>query len=163
MNKLLTKVSTKALNNLEDIRAGFKSLVYKDPHRRVKYETTYCPRETPEERSSGYTFVPLEIEEVLTNANLYADNREREIEAKRFEYHKSLRTGMPLPSGKQAGKHNKHIHPYSWDPEDYLFGDEYDKAEKAYEVNQWKAIAILLLGIGAIIAGIVLATKNLLR
>lgn len=145
MDNLLTKASTVALDNLDDIRAGIKSIFYKDPHARVIRETTYCPRETPEERHSGYTTVPLEIQEMLDNPSLYVDERERQIEAKRFEYQKAYYTGSGLAPGKQAGKHNKHIHPYSWDPEDYLFGEEYERAEQLYYANQRKALIFLIL------------------
>lgn len=154
MNNLLTKASNVALDNIDDIRAGIKSLFYKDPYRRVKRETTYCPRETPEEQrgGSGYVPVPLAIQEILEDTDLYVDERERKIEAKRFEYYKAYYTGSDLNPGKQAGKHNKHIHPYSWEPEDYLFGDEYEQAEKAYDINQRKAIAVLLIGMLSVVA-----------
>lgn len=154
MNNLLTKTSHAALDNLDDIRAGIKSLFYKDPHARVKRETTYCPRETPEEQrgGSGYVPVPLAIQEILEDTDLYVDERERKIEAKRFEYYKAYYTGSDLTPGKPAGKNNKHIHPYSWEPEDYLFGEDYDKAEDAYDGNQRKAITVLLIGLLSVIA-----------
>jgi hypothetical protein len=163
MDNLLTKASTVSLDNLDGIRAGMKSLFYKDPYKRVTYERTCCPRETPEERrtGSGYVPVPLEIQEALEDTALYVDERECQIEAKRFEYEKAYRTGSLLTPGKQAGKHNKHIHPYSWDPEDYLFGEDYDKAEDAYDANQRKAIAVLSVGLGAIATGIILIAKEL--